>query len=147
MIQTRKNQAALIYCRGKPDQLYGTKWQENKCLERCYQQQIPVLKVIKDIDVSWSTFNRKWLQQVLKRLDQQHRFLQSNTQQLIPPTLNGQRWITHLVCTNADRLSRNDLLTQAKLIQQIEQAGVVIIYVNFLSRTSKVSLPVLHLLW
>jgi len=52
MIQTKKHQAALVYCRGKPDQLYSTEWQENKCLNWGYQQKIPVDKVIKDVDAS-----------------------------------------------------------------------------------------------
>jgi len=52
MIQAKKHQAALVYCRDKPDQLYGTEWQENKCLDWCHQRQIPVAKVIKEVGVS-----------------------------------------------------------------------------------------------
>ena len=130
-------QNALIYCRvsskRQAREQYGLESQEKMCKERCQKQAIPILKIIRDEGISGASFERQGMDVLFEICEKQSKFLhkQKKVKNLKKIHFPPQR-ITHFVCVDGSRLSRNDNLAETLLItQKIRNAGMILQYVLY----------------
>ena len=138
---------ALIYCRvsskRQAEERFWIETQEAMCKERCERNDVIVAKVIKDGWVSWGTFERDWFDEVLDILDKQRK----RTEKALKnkgKTTSG-KWsaneaenisedgtmpfITHFVCVDNSRISRNDNMGETLMMtNMIREAWCEILY-------------------
>jgi len=88
MIQTKKHQTALVYCRvstwRQVVEKFGLDTQEDVCKRWCETNEIPIIKIVKDQGISGGTFDREGLDEVLDILGKQQKFLQKNAKRKKP---------------------------------------------------------------
>lgn len=149
-IQNKTNGAgqknALIYCRvsskRQERERFWLETQESMCKERCEKNWINVVKVIKDWWISWSTFDRDWFDEVLEIFDKQTKKIQRiqkkknlinvNPNEIGNDPETGMPPITHFVCVDGSRISRNDKLEETYFMTgKIRQSGAEIVYVLY----------------
>lgn len=143
--ETKK--VALIYCRvsskRQAEERFWIETQEAMCKERCERNNIIVWKIIKDGWVSWGTFERDGFDEVLSILDKQRKKYQkelkskwkgSKSKQSKNNAENendneGMPFITHFVCVDNSRISRNDNMWETLMMtNMIREAWCEIVY-------------------
>jgi len=124
---------ALVYCRvsskRQEKERFGLETQEAMCKEWCEKNDVKIAKIIKDWWISWSTFERDGFDEVLSILDKQKKQLQKKLTKKGETEIK-EPMITHFVCVDNSRVSRNDNLVETLLMtSRIRDAGVEILYV------------------
>lgn len=138
---------ALIYCRvsskRQAEERFWIETQEAMCKERCERNNVIVAKVIKDWWVSWGTFERDWFDEVLDILDKQRKRTEKALKNKSKTT--SGKWsaneaenisedgtmpfITHFVCVDNSRISRNDNMGETLMMtNMIREAWCEILY-------------------
>ncbi|HMY80215.1 MAG TPA: recombinase family protein [Candidatus Absconditabacterales bacterium] len=140
---------ALIYCRvsSKKQQVeqFGLETQEVVCKERCERNGVEAFKIIKDGGISGGTFERDGFDEVLEILSKQTKRLEKREKlnkkrkhgeprpvESLKDERTGTPFITHFVCVDGSRISRNDDMAETLFMtNKIRQSGAEIVYVMY----------------
>ena len=148
--QNKSNEAgqknAIIYCRvsskRQEKERFGLETQESMCKEWCERNDVDIVKIIKDWWISGSTFERDGFYEVIDILDKQTRRFEKlqkkykdrkvNLLEIWVNPENGMPPITHFVCVDGSRISRNEKLEETYYMTgKIRQSWAEIIYVLY----------------
>ncbi|HMT01129.1 MAG TPA: recombinase family protein [Candidatus Absconditabacterales bacterium] len=141
-----QKKVALIYCRvstkRQAEERFGIETQEAMCKDWCEKNDVYIYKIIKDGGVSGGTFDRDGFDEVLDILEKQKKRLEKIDKERKKKKpgekineltdLNSNPIITHFVCVDGSRISRNDNMAETLVMtNKIREAGVEILYVMY----------------